>query len=331
MSSLIVDVSEVKDITDHPNADRLSLVTVKGWQVISGKLEDGSHRYKVGDKVIYCPIDSVLPVDLSDTIEVTKYLSKGRVRTTKLRGEYSQGLIMPLNLVPNSEILNVGDNVAENLSITKYEAPIPVEMAGITAPAHPKFLLYTDVENIKNFPDILEEGEDVYITEKIHGTNFRAAKYDDEFLVGSRKTNLKESDSNLYWRATKIHNLKEILPDGYQIFGEVYGKGVQKLHYDLKEITVRYFDLMIENKYANYDQFKTFCEEHDLPMAPLLFEGPWKRELLSLAEGESTLAKHIKEGIVITPSNEKWDGKVGRVIMKHINEKYLLKDYGDLQ
>lgn len=326
MSSLIVEVVRIDDIKEHPNADRLEIVVVKGWECIVQK-----GFYKIGDRVVYTPIDSVVPSGLSDKLDVTKYLSSGRVRTAKLRGIYSQGLIIPMTHVPNSDNLQIGDDVAETLGIAKFEPPIKVQMDGLHRVNEPRFIKYTDIENIKNFPNVLREGEEVAITEKLHGTNFRAANIDGEIHVGGHRINFKESDDNLYWKASRIYNLEEILGTGEQIFGEIYGFKIQKLAYGLKnKFDVRSFDLIVNNKYVDYPQFKNYCEVNKLPMVPELYVGKWHKDLMKLADGKTMLANHVREGIVIRPIEERFDGELGRVILKHVNEEYLMKDYGDL-
>lgn len=335
MSSLIVEVVEIKEILDHPNADRLEIAKVKGWEVAVQK-----DTLKAGDLVVYVPIDSMLPVELSDRLGVTKYLSHGRVRTAKLRGVYSQGLIIDVKTLSELNVVKKGDDVSELLCITKYiPPPPPVRMSGKQRPAHPEFYEYTNIENIKNFPDVLVVGEDVSITEKIHGANFRTGNLsrtdvqfpvDYEILVGSHKTNLVENPYNVYWKVALRYNLNVILEPNMILYGEIYGYGIQKLTYNLKDIDVVFFDLKVNGRYVNTHDFKVFCKKHDLPMVPVLYEGPWDNSLMDLANGNSTIASHIREGIVIKPLIERYDRQVGRVVMKHLSEKYLLKDYGDL-
>lgn len=334
MSSLIVEVVEVKEILEHSNADRLEIAKVKGWESVVQK-----GTLKPGDGVVYVPIDAVLPVELSDKLGVTNYLSHGRVRTAKLRGVYSQGLIIDMKHLPGK--YNLGDDVKEVLGITKYiPPPPPANLSGKQRRAHPDFHRYTDIENIKNFPDVLKDGEMVTITEKIHGTNFRSGKIrrtdiqfdvDFELHVGTHNTNLVENPDNSYWKAALMYNLKDILRPNMVIYGEVYGYGVQKLTYDLETIDVAFFDLMVDGRYINTVVFKEFCEQNKIPQVPILYEGPWDASLMDLANGSSTIAKHIREGIVIKPQVERYDSRVGRVAMKHLSEKYLLKDYGDLK
>lgn len=327
MSSLIVEAVKISEIKPHGNADKLELAIVKGWQCIVPK-----DRYKAGDLVIYVPIDSLFPQPLSDKLEITKYLSKQRVKTAKLRGVISQGVIMSVDEVPGAQ---EGQDVAEALGITKWEPSLQPNMHGTPRPQHPDFLRYTDIENIKNYPDILMDGEEVVVTEKIHGTNFRAANIANEtegetghagFHAGSHRMDFVETPENLYWRAARKYKLDEILPSGYQIFGEIYGKGVQKLTYDLQEFDVRFFDLMKDLKYVSYDEFVVFCTEHKLPMVPELYRGPWHADGVKMADGQSVIASHIREGIVIKPIVERWDHKVGRVALKCVSEQYLLKD-----
>lgn len=335
MSSLLVEIVKINDVKLHPDADILEIAKVKGWECIVRKGE-----FKRDQTAIYIPIDSVLPKELSDMIGVTNYLKNGRVRTVKLRGIYSQGLLVNQTVLSrDSEISNlkVGDNVADILGITKYEPPIPITFNGKQRKDDPRFYRYTDIENIKNFPGILRErNEEVVITEKIHGSNFRAGIINNEIMVGSHNCNFEEDDNNLYWQIAKKSGTIETLlglkkyMENVRFYGEIYGKGVQKLHYDRNDKTILFYDIMYKDKYMNYDDFLDFCKSHYILTVPELFRGIWNVELMKLAEGPSTIAKHVKEGIVIKPVRERYDRKVGRVVLKHLNPSYLLKDYGDL-
>jgi RNA ligase (TIGR02306 family) len=89
MSTFVVPVAPIEVITPHPDADALELAQVLGWQVVVKK-----HEYQVGDKIVYFPIDTVLPLETSERFGVTKYLSKQRIRCARLRGEPSFGLFV---------------------------------------------------------------------------------------------------------------------------------------------------------------------------------------------------------------------------------------------
>src|SRR3954454_13575114 len=181
MSSLIVEVCRVDAVERHPNADRMCICQVKGWRVCAGRDPDtGRNQFEPGDLCVYVPPDSVLPPELSDRLGCTRYLSplarnadgvrppRGRVRVARLRGEPSYGLIMPLD----DPALPVGTDVAARLGVTRWEPPPEVHDGDAEKP-HPAFHSYTDVENYRNFPDLLVEGEEVVFTEKIHGKNCR--------------------------------------------------------------------------------------------------------------------------------------------------------------
>jgi RNA ligase (TIGR02306 family) len=175
MSSLIVEVCEIKELRSHTNPEvhSLDIAIVKGWQCIVKR-----GQYKVGDRVVFFPPDSVLPTDVSDRLGVTAYLHKGRVKSIKLKGEPSYGLVV----TPDNPKWEVGRDVAKDYGVTKYEPP-PPELMGRTGkkeakftdtePDHPLFWKYTDMENMRHYPDVIAEGEEVVMTEKIHGTNVR--------------------------------------------------------------------------------------------------------------------------------------------------------------
>jgi RNA ligase (TIGR02306 family) len=130
MSSLIVEVCEIEKIIPHHNAERLELAHIKGWQCVVPRA-----RYKAGDLVTYVPVDSVLPDLLADRLGVTKYLSKGRVRCARLRGEPSFGLI--IDREDTSWV--VGTDVSQHYGIQKYVPPIKLS-AGDSDVAHPLFV-----------------------------------------------------------------------------------------------------------------------------------------------------------------------------------------------
>ena len=325
MSSLIVEVLPIEEIQIHPNADRLELARIKGWWCAVPK-----DQYKVNDVVVYIPPDAVLPIELSDKIGVTKYLSKGRVKTSKLRGVYSQGIIVDPTILQLSNY-TIGDDVQELLGITKYEPPfLPSTMGGIEIRCPSSFVQYTDIENYKNYPNVLTSGEEVVITEKVHGSSWRGSNINNVLYVGSHHRALQEDDSILYWKAAKLYDLQSILPNNSVLFGEVFGKGVQKLHYDRQGIDIAFFDMIIDGRYLNWNEFGYFMTHNNLPSVPILFQGPWDTSLLTYANGLSSIATHIKEGIVVKPVVERFDLTIGRVILKYISEAYLLKDYGDL-
>ena len=167
-------IGEVKPIV---GADNIEQVLVGGWNAITKKGE-----YQSGDKVVVATTDAVIPQALSDLMEVTNYLRKGqRVRTVKLRGVYSECLLIPFKyLAPKSleNNVNEGDDMMTILGITKYEPPVKtvqLSVGGRKIKYHqnPNFKVYYKFPNQKNVPDMFNEEDEVVITRKLHGTNAR--------------------------------------------------------------------------------------------------------------------------------------------------------------
>ena len=170
-------VGKIGSVSEIPNADNIELVTVGGWNAITKKDE-----YQVGDLVVVATTDAVIPQALSDLMEVTNYLRKGqRVRTVKLRGVYSECLLIPFKyLAPKSleNNVNEGDDMMEILGITKYEPPVKVVtlVSGdrkVKYHQNPNFHVYYKFPNQKNVPNMFTEEDEVVITRKLHGTNAR--------------------------------------------------------------------------------------------------------------------------------------------------------------
>jgi RNA ligase (TIGR02306 family) len=327
MSSLIVEVCRIDRVLPHPNADLLELAHIKGWQCVVPK-----GKYGAGALVTYVPIDAVLPPELSERLGVTKYLSNGRVRCARLRGEPSFGLIMDLEDPSWPE----GADVRERYGITKYVPPLRPS-AGDAAEPHPLFVGYTDVENLRNFPGVFEGGEEVLVTEKLHGTNCRVGLVEGEWMAGSMEVRRKQPPegaeaSNTYWFPTTLPGVKGLLEElaGSHrqaiLFGEVFGSKVQNLNYGRRgEFGFAAFDAMAEGRYLDAPQFLELCARHGVPVVPVLHRGPYSlAQVKHLAEGPTTLGgSHVREGVVVRPLRERTDPKVGRAVLKYIGDGYL--------
>ena len=171
-------VARINEIKEIPGADNIEQGVIGGWNCIIKKGE-----YKVDDLVVVATTDAVIPQELSDAMNVTNYLRKGqRVRTVKLRGVYSECLIIPLRYARQSAKYtklewNEGKDMMDVLDIFKYEPPVvQVQLASgrkIRYQKNPNFHVYHKFPNLKNVPDMFDEEDHVQITRKMHGTNAR--------------------------------------------------------------------------------------------------------------------------------------------------------------
>jgi RNA ligase (TIGR02306 family) len=165
-------VARINEIKEIPGSDNIEQGVIGGWNCIIKKGE-----YKVDDLVVVATTDAVIPQELSDAMNVTNYLRKGqRVRTVKLRGVYSECLIIPITYVQGVKRVE-GTDVMDMLGIFKYEPPaVQIQLASgkkIRYQKNPNFHVYHKFPNLKNVPDMFDEEDHVQITRKMHGTNAR--------------------------------------------------------------------------------------------------------------------------------------------------------------
>jgi RNA ligase (TIGR02306 family) len=231
-------IATINEINPIDGADNIELAVVGGWNCITKKGEQ-----KIGDMVMIATTDAIIPFELSEKMGVTNYLRKGgRVRTVKLRGVYSECLIIPIQHIPFMENYYEGKDMMKVMDIYKYEPPVKmVQLAGgrkIRYQDNPNFHVYYKFPNLKNVPGMFTEEDMVEITRKIHGTNarygivkktkltlfdkvkkfFRLANewIDYEFVVGSHNVE-KGSDSNgfydtnVWYEIDKKYGIKEKL------------------------------------------------------------------------------------------------------------------------
>ena len=344
MSTIKVEVTRIHDVRPHSNADALELATVGGWQMCVKK-----GVYQSGDPVVYFEQGTTLPRAVADRLAVTQYLSEKTdingdkvlvIHRVRLRGEPSFGLVIQPE--PGME---VGQDVADFYGAAKFFPPVRTE-AGDCAPSGPRFPAYTEVENMRSYPDVIADGEEVAVTEKLHGTNCRVGFVTNVvdgvrqrvLMAGSRGLRRKEPPdleamrTNTYWYPMTLDGvidlLRELFAQGHDqavLYGEVFGSGIQSYTYGQTHIAFRAFDLMLDGQFVGYDEFVAQCDKYDIETVPLVYRGPFALSTIrQLSEGNSLVGgKHGREGVVVKPVHERQDVKIGRVILKYVGDAYL--------
>ena len=362
MAKFAVTVETIEKTWPHPNADRLELASVKGMAFQFGVPKD---KYKVGDPVIYIPLDSVLPDPIIERLGARNFLAgkaKNRTKTVTLRGQISQGLVCPPeDLLDFTGIfrdeIEPGLDLTTQLNIVKYEPPEIFTTEGVLLPL-PEGLGYYDIEGADRYPQIIDLLMDkrVQITEKMEGSNMTAFLREDGckevcqhgYLIGSfPEGDPRRDNPNTYVGAAQQGGLMKYLEEFYHergtehrgpqvgLRGELLGPGVQGNIYKLKTHEVRLFDTKIGNQYMNAAVFEArFPAERRVPVIAsnvILREWLESRTIQEASNGMSLLNPQVRrEGIVIKPMIEEYvdfgDGHTQRLIIKQRSPIYLAKE-----
>lgn len=325
------------EIFPHDNADSLEIARAGNHQFVVRK-----GQYKAGDNVLVIPEQSVLSGKLRSKYE--SYLAgseKSRVKSIRLRGELSMGILMSdeeISEILGMDNLMAGHNYAEELGVKKYEPPIPTSLAGEVAVISGGTFSKHDVEHLSVFRDALADEEMVVITEKIHGSQVAYTLTEDgEFFVTSKGLfhkglKIKESEYNAYWRAAHKVGIEERLRmlqlenDGatVQAFGEIIPVQGGNWSYGLNEIDVLIFDIRANGESYSFDgSIPAYFMEL---WVPILYIGEiGKADLGTLCKGKESVSGqhlHIREGIVIRPLHMKFTKDGTRMFFKVLNPAY---------
>jgi RNA ligase (TIGR02306 family) len=199
-----------------------------------------------------------------------------------------------------------------------------------------RFLIYSDIQNVTDWPDVFELGEVIDVTEKLTGVHCRVGLIGGEWMAGSHKlqrtTPETEEDwqNNRYWKPLLLPGVKEMLMaiKGNQIilYGEIYGKGIQNLTYGQTGEAFAAFDIMVDGRYMDYRDFRNMCDLFGVPHVPDMGGAEYSLETIKrMAEGKAFMGDHIREGVVVKPLRERTHPKIGRVVLKMVSDAYLIK------
>ncbi|MEO0040708.1 MAG: hypothetical protein RL329_156 [Bacteroidota bacterium] len=324
----LASIQKIRALEPIEGADVILKATVLGWQLVVKKDE-----FQVGDLCVYCEIDCLMPH--KPEFEFLKPRGM-RIKTIRLRGQVSQGICLPLSILPEGTLIEVGADVTEILGISKYEPPIPASLAGVMKGNFPSFIPKTDETRVQVLQDLLDkyQGMPCYIAEKLDGSSTTYYWKDGQFGVCSRNLELTESEDNSLWKLARqydIENKLKALGKNYALQGEIIGEGIQSNKYKMRGQAVYFFNVfdIDAHQFLDFQAFKNILATLGLNMVPildnhfeLLNEIP---KLVKMAEGKSVLHKDAhREGIVIRPLTEKYE-RQGRVSFKSINPAFLLK------
>lgn len=342
MERKLASLQLISNLEPIPGADLIEKATILGWAVVVKKGE-----FKVNDKVVYCEIDSVLPERTEFEFLRSKHF---RIKTIKLKGQVSQGIVFPLSILDSRTFMDsdTGDDVTTQLGIKKYEPNIPAILAGKVKGNFPSFLHKTDETRIQSVPGVLTRhaGKKFVVTEKLDGSSMTVyyrwseTSVDGEFGVCSRNLDLKEDleygpSKNAFWvtaRKLDLENKLKGLGGSYALQGELLGLGIQKNKYNLSELEFRIFNVfnIQEGKYLGYPDMLDLCTKLGLQTVPIrdteYILPETVSEVVEYSKAKSFLNKDVlREGVVLRTLEPEFDEDLGRLSFKVINPEFLLK------
>jgi RNA ligase (TIGR02306 family) len=337
----LASIRTIDSIAPIEGADAIEVATVGGWKIVVKKGE-----FAVGDLAVYLEIDSWVPTELAP------FLSKGkeprefegvkgeRLRTIKLRGQLSQGLLLP---IPEDTIRGAGILIDEGLDVTdhfgiqKWERPMNAQLAGMARGNFPSLIPKTDQERVQNLVGEVraatESGSLFEITEKLEGSSMTVYLIDGVFGVCSRNLDLKETEGNAFWATAreldiegKMRAVSESASNwNFAIQGELIGPGIQNNIYNLSKTEFHVYDVydITGGEYLFPFNRQRLIERMGLTHVPVITIDKdlgvgSVADILTWAEDKSRLnPNQEREGIVFKQTK-------GGMTFKAISNKYLL-------
>ena len=344
-------IVRVDAINEIPGADQIEVASIGGWKVVVKKGE-----FQVNQLAVYCEIDSFIPHTIAPFLtkegqfpKVYNNVEGQRLRTVKLRGQISQGLLLPLH-VATEKFLNSpegsennssgrfaeDDNVTELLGIQRWEPPAEFRAANAKG-SFPHFIPKTDCERVQNLSrEVQQWAEDEVVfqkSEKLDGSSMTLFYKDGEVGCCSRNIELKDDGTSTFWETAKVEKIVEkliALGKNIALQGELIGGQIQGNAYKINGFKFFLYDVFDIDKqeYLRPDVVEQFAEAHGISHVPVigyvtLPKGDTVQTLLKDADGKSAIGcKPNREGFVYKSMRDT------SISVKCISNAWLLKNDG---
>jgi RNA ligase (TIGR02306 family) len=336
----LATIQTVEAIAAIPGADAIEVATVLGWKIVVKKNE-----FKVGDKIVYFEVDSFLPeIEVFEWLRRTSYRTNEflnrsgfRIKTMKMRGQISQGLVVGAEAFPQIAGLPVGTDVTEQLDIVKWQLPELEGNFGTRSGSFSPYCSKTQEMRVQSIPEILDElkGKPYYITTKIDGTSASITYLNGQLQAFSHNFELADDGKSIFWEIVDRYDLRDKLAELGQniaIQGELAGPKIQKNKLRLMKNDLFVFTIVDLNTRERYplDQMVNLCQTLGLNMVPIEEKGESFNysldALLDKAKGSYTSGLK-KEGIVVRPQTPVHSFETsGNLSFKVLNNNALLAE-----
>lgn len=338
----LATIEEVLEVGPIEGADAIERVRVRGWDVVVRKGE-----YEAGDMCVYFEVDSFL--DVSDKrfeflaprgVRTNQEGLKGHaLKTARLRGQYSQGLVMkPEEFVQELGVVDskrAGEDVTEALKVLKWDPPISADLMGKVKGRLPSWIPTTDEERIQNGPRILECKAQWTPTEKIDGTSTTYYIDGEEDGVCTRSLDLIENPDNTLWKSARAMGIFDLmrsseLGERVAVQGETFGEGIQKNPLQMHGHHFRIFTIRVGNRELPRKEWPAWALEKSVPVHQLPFPENLEEALAQVENLKSAINPvRAAEGIVWRAADTDLVNVAGtptRASFKVISNRYLLKN-----
>lgn len=338
----LATIRTIAEVRSIEGADKICAYRVDGWWVV-----DQVGRYNVGDLVVYLEVDSWVPHSIAPFLTkpdrdpmVYQEIQGQRLRTIRLKGQLSQGLLLPIDVhsaIKDADESNIGYGCTDILGILKWEKPMNAQLAGMAKGNFPSFIRKTDQPRIQNmtrqFQEWQEHGDRFECSEKMDGSSMtvyfrKEHDAEESFGVCSRNLDLKQTEGNSFWNTAIELDLINKLRDfgcNLAIQGELCGPGIQGNQYGfdrMRFFCYDIFDITYQTYLLPHDVI-TICTQLGIPMVPIIshslgLDRGDMEACLEIAEGISTYGGKQREGLVFKHLTEP------DVSFKCISNKWLM-------
>lgn len=326
-SRKLASIQTIAEIKPIEGADRIVAYRINGWYVV-----DQKGKYQVDESVVMCEVDSFVPTEIAPFLTKPEHFPKEflgikgeRLRTIKLKGQLSQGLLLPMSVLPNIESVGIGfyiegEDVTSALGILKWEKPLPACLSGTAKGNFPSFIPKTDQERVQNLSKEIEamQGELFEVTIKLDGSSCTIFVNGEDNGVCSRNLELKQTEGNAFWQIAveeDVHAKIRSTGRNLALQGELIGPSIQGN-----------YENVVKNEFYVYDVFDIDKREYLLPAERWDIVAQMSLKHISILSGGSRMVQNVQQ-LLDMAEGEGMNKDVKRegLVFKHLHSDFSFK------